>query len=919
VTIATGTRLGPYEIIAKLGEGGMGEVWRAKDSHLGREVALKVLPEAFTADPERTARFEREAKLLASLNHPNIAQIYGLETSADTRALVMELVEGPTLAERLEAGSIPLNESLSLARQIAEALEEAHEKGIIHRDLKPQNIKASVEGKVKVLDFGLAKALDPAGASGIAPASASQLAASPTLTLGATVQGVILGTASYMSPEQAKGLAVDKRADIWAFGVVLFEMLSGKRLFDGDSVPETLAGVLKGELDFSALPADVPAAIRRLLRRCLERNPKNRLHDIADARLVLQDAGSPETSFESQRQPSVAPPLRTAALLGIGVVAGALLGILSWRSLAPSGAASIALPVMAHLSVVPPPGQTLIDFLFSPDGRALAFFLRPRADRQAQLSLFLRPLTSGEASPVDGSEGVRTASFSPDGRWLYFVSPLGAKATQLRLARVPVDGSSAPVTVRRWDEAWSYWTVLEGGDVLATVEQNRNFVRLPADGSEPGAARDFVTDVPGAGIILNDGRSYDGSLLAVMEHYGARGYQLGVTLLDPATGKVRLVVDDANHGFLLPSGRLLFGRGDALLVAPLDAAAGKLTDAPRAVLTGIRTGDLGSPYPMLGLSRDGTLVYPPGGRVGAQRRLVVVDGRGDLTPWSSNRMPLTPVLSVAANGRLAQVAMEPNGLLFEIWFAEREAPDLRRLVSVPGVDCGNPVLSRDGARLAMTRNSYSAEDGLYVLAVDTPEGARRLLASTPSTRFFPLDWSPDGTRLLALRSERGALDVVELAVDGGDASPRALLASSFDESDARYSPDGRALAYVSNESGRNEIYVAPLRADGGVGPSVAVSGGPGARPRWRPDGKSIVFWDGLDQLLSVPITVSPRISAGAPRALVDLEAHQLTEGFEILPDGRLLIVQRDENEGEIQRLDVVLGFTAALERGEKLD
>jgi uncharacterized repeat protein (TIGR01451 family) len=312
-SIAPGTRLGPYEITAKLGAGGMGEVWKAKDFQLGREVALKVLPEGFTADPERLARFEREAKLLAQLNHPNIAQVYGFETAADgSRALVMELVDGPTLAERLETGSLPFSESLSVALQIAHALEEAHEKGIVHRDLKPQNVKASIEGKVKVLDFGLAKAIEASGGA----STASQLAHSPTITFGATVEGVILGTAAYMAPEQAAGKAVDKRADIWAFGVVLWEMLAGRTLFAAESVPETLAAVLRADIDLAALPAETPPAIRRLLRRCLERQPRARLRDIGDARMVLEEVLSGRfdeagSAPSTPSRPASCPPPRT--------------------------------------------------------------------------------------------------------------------------------------------------------------------------------------------------------------------------------------------------------------------------------------------------------------------------------------------------------------------------------------------------------------------------------------------------------------------------------------------------------------------------------------------------------------------------------------------------------------------------------
>ncbi len=431
MTIAPGSRLGSYEITAKLGEGGMGEVYRATDTKLKRDVAIKVLPAAFVEDRERLARFEREAQLLAQLHHPNIASIFGMEDSDGTKALVMELVEGPTLAERLEQGSLPFGESLLLARQIAEALEEAHEKGIIHRDLKPQNIKASIEGKVKVLDFGLAKAMDPTGvASGAG--SASQLAASPTLTLGATQMGMILGTAAYMAPEQAKGFAVDKRADIWAFGVVLFEMLSGKRLFEAPTVPETLAQVLTRTPDLDELPASTPAAIRLLLRRCLERNPKNRLHDIADARLVLEDAiagrGADEDRATVGPAPEPAAPLwrRAApwALAGVAAIYGA------WATW--SGPRHPSEPAKRSVSFTVPwrstegkPAQ-LRSVTMSRDGRRLLIW-----DSLAE-GVLVRDLDHFSARSIPVSGGADSPFFSPDGEWIAFLA--GGELKKLALA-----------------------------------------------------------------------------------------------------------------------------------------------------------------------------------------------------------------------------------------------------------------------------------------------------------------------------------------------------------------------------------------------------------------------------------------------------------------------------------------------------
>ncbi len=365
----------------------------------------------------------------------------------------------------------------------------------------------------------------------------------------------------------------------------------------------------------------------------------------------------------------------------------------------------------------------------------------------------------------------------------------------------------------------------------------------------------------------------------------------------------------------LPGGRLLFGRGDALLVAPFDSAKQTVTDAPRSVLTGVRTSEIGEPYPRYRVAKNGTLIYFPGTRVGVGRRLVTVDAQGKVAPWSSDRRPLLPEISAAASSRVALTAMTPDGLLYELWIADPDSPGLRRLVTTPGVDNHSPILSRDGAHLAFRRSGRTPEDGLYVRSVEGARDERRLAAVTPESNFFPLDWSPDGSLLLAGHAIDGKVDIVAFAPERAPAAePRPLLASSDNETDAKFSPDGRTLAFVSNESGRNEIYLAPFRADGSVGPAVAVSGGPGVSPHWRPDGKALYFWDGQDRVFSVSITTSPRIFADVPEIQLDLPKLGLTEGFAVLPDGRLLVVALGEEEGEIPRLDVVLGFTSELER-----
>ncbi|MCM2270078.1 MAG: protein kinase, partial [Thermoanaerobaculia bacterium] len=582
-----GQRLGPYEITAKLGEGGMGEVYRATDTKLKRDVAIKVLPQGFTEDKERLARFEREAQVLAQLHHPNIASIFGLEESDGTKALVMELVEGPTLAERLESGSLPFNESLSVSLQIAHALEEAHEKGIVHRDLKPQNIKASIEGKVKVLDFGLAKAMDPAAGSA---ASAADLARSPTLMQSPTLTaahgtqlGVILGTAAYMAPEQARGVAVDKRADIWAFGVVLFEMLTSRRLFEGELVTDVLADVLRREIDFDALPPSTPPAIRRLLRRCLERNPKNRLHDIADARLVIEDvaAGRFDEAVASAASSQPPTPLRrgrlvllATALVALGVVGGRLVSppvpetsAASAEGLRPSFRQLTKMPGGENGPTLAPDGETLVyvkhdggdldlfsqrvdgttaialtvgcdqddfDPAFSPDGRRIAF--RSECDGGG---IFVMGAT-GEARRRVSDFGFAPA-WSPDGNELAVVTerlegPTSRQSTS-QLWAVRVDSGER----RRLSEhdamgpTWSpdgrriaFWGLK--GDTF-----QRDLWSVSADGSQSGveAAVTILDDPPldWAPVYSRDGRW--------LYFSSSRGgtYNLWRFALDPATGE----------------------------------------------------------------------------------------------------------------------------------------------------------------------------------------------------------------------------------------------------------------------------------------------------------------------------------------------------------------------------------------------
>jgi len=780
-----GSKLGRYEITAKLGEGGMGEVFRATDTKLKREVALKVLPVAFVVDPERIARFEREAQLLAQLQHPNIASIYGLEEADGTRALVMELVEGPTLADRLAQGSLSIEESLAVARQIAEALEEAHEKGIVHRDLKPQNIKASIEGKVKVLDFGLAKAMDPTGAASGA-GSASQLAASPTLTLGATVQGLILGTAAYMAPEQARGAAVDKRADIWAFGVVLFEMLTGRTLFAADTVSDTLAGVLKNEIDLTTLPAATPGALRRLLRRCLERSPKNRLHDIADARIVLDEL---REGRDAESEPTPSPRARRSrrdlavvAVLSLGALAAA--AYLGRRS-APAAVAVAADAGFHQFTRLTYEAGLESSPSLSPDGEFVAYSAIDGADRD----IFLlrvggrRPINLTEDSPADENH----PAFSPDGRFLAFRSErdggglfvMGATGESVRRLTEEGDnpswspdgreivfateGESDPHAREKTSELWVVPVAggaarrIYAGDAVQPAWSpgghriafwnNPNGIRdvwtVAVDGSDPRR----VTDAPS--VDWNPVWSPDGSRLyfasdrggvmspwqvAIDERSGElRGAPSPITLPTAWSGQLSLSADEQRLAYRTSEMTAEVRR------LPFDAVAGRLTGPVERMF------DTAIPAVGLDVSVDGWLTFRT---VAMQEDVYVMslDGHGLRKLTDDPAKDRNPVWS--PDGK--QVAFYSNRSgSYEIWTVHRDGSNLRQRTR--GGDLPSfPIWSPDGRAIALSSGGM-----VRFTLRDEPVAAEEFedlgVNSSDASLVLPLSWSPDGKKIAGVR------------------------------------------------------------------------------------------------------------------------------------------------------------------------
>jgi Tol biopolymer transport system component len=909
MTVVPGDRLGPYEITAKLGEGGMGEVYRARDARLERDVAIKVLPAAFVADPERLARFEREAKLLAQLNHPSIAQIYGMEASGEAHALVMELVEGPTLADRLAQGASPLDESLFIARQIAEALEEAHEKGIVHRDLKPQNVKASKEGKTKVLDFGLAKAMDPA--AGSASLTAGDLARSPTLMQSPTLTaahgtqlGVILGTAAYMAPEQARGGSVDKRADIWAFGVVLFEMLTGQRLFAGETVSDTLAAVLRAEIDWAALPAATPRPVRDLLRRCLERNPKNRLHDIADARIVIAEAlagGHPEPAPSGVL--ATPPPVAArrgwrlgAAGAAVGLAAGILLATL-WMGRTATGRPA---PALTQLAVDLPAGSGLVRGLaISPDGRQIALALR---GADGELALWVRPLDSLEARKLPGTAGARFPFWAPDSRRIGYFTPQGLAWTDLA-GGPPFEVAPTSTVENVRGGAW-------GADDVILYAPTFTGPLLAV--SAKGGASTPATRIPESGAIgthrfpsfLPDGRRF------LFYASAGTGTEPGSLYLGRVGSLESKLLGPANSAAVFAEpGYLLYARGESLVAQRFDAAREELVGDSRSL--GIA---LGSSLNISGLrsiavSSGGTLVYRNDRR--GTTEVVRVDRQGrdlgepiDARPLWHYAPRLAPNQSLLALSQL-----EPRSGNGEVWIHDLARKLASRLTLGAGDDYLATWVRPESREVIYSSGRTKAPGGLYRLAIDRP-GEGRL--TVPGQLYQnPCSVTPDGRRLVFERTDGQGKQSLWIRDLEGQAEATPIGDAAASEFSADLSPDGRWLAFVSDATRSWEVYIRRLDDSAGA---IRISNEGGLQPVWRADGRELFYVDPRGRLLAVPIAAGDPPRPGAPAILFDSHLEEAVDRqYDVFADGQSFVLNRALTTGDTPTV-VVLDWAALLDR-----
>ena len=863
MSLSPGTRLGEYEITDAIGAGGMGEVYRATDTKLGREVAIKTLPSAVAADPERLARLEREAKLLAALNHAYIGTIYGLDEHEGTQFIAMELVEGQTLEEKLKDGALPVEAALRIALQIAEALEAAHQKGVVHRDLKPANIMLTSDGVVKVLDFGLAKAFsgDPNEAS---PAH------SPTVSLAMTQQGLLLGTAGYMSPEQASGQATDQRADIWAFGILLYEMLTGLPLFSGESVPHILADILRTEPDWSRLPKNLHSRLRLLLERCLEKKVRDRYHSIADVRVDIEKVlGDP--LGVTQAPSAVAPPTQlawrrvssTTALVAVAVVITAYSVWVGTRpEPRPINRFEHRLPAGQAFRF---PGYNVL--AFSRDGRSIAY---NTAD-----GIYLRSMDEREARLIPGTEETTAGlEFSPDGQSIIYVTP-GDELNRMSIsggAPVVFADASPGGAFLSYDSA--EWILYRGGGIY----------RVPADGGSPER---IVPPTQGERItshrLLPDG---DSVLFSATRTGSPDDAQVLVHSI--STGERSELVSSGADARYVPSGHLIYAFQDGLFAVAFDLETLTVSGVPVQVAQGVMRSSAPSGSANYGVSDDGTLVYMTGGSVAEARRLLWVDREGNEEPIDAPpRAYTSPRLSPDG----VKVALSARDQDDDIYTWDLVRPTgLTRLTFEPGRDIF-PVWYPDGRRLA-----YSAEGGNVWKAADGTGTSEPLLGS--GVQGWPASILPDARGLLVY-GERGDpnddIALVPLDVAG---ETTALLDTSADETMPEISPNGEWLAYVSNESGIEEVYVRPFPdVDGGGRWQVSTNGG--TQPLWARNGEELFYRNG-DAMMAVPIGTDPTFAVGNPEVVFEGDYANPLGGRSYDHDGeRFLMLKEVEDDSRI--------------------
>ncbi len=913
MSLTVGAKLGAYEILGALGAGGMGEVYRARDTRLGRDVAVKILPQQFAQDLQRLARFEREAQLLAALNHPHIAHIYGLEETSGTRALVMELVEGPTLADQIAHGPYLLEEALRIARQVAEGLEYAHDRGIIHRDLKPANVKLTTDGNVKILDFGLAKALEGEPA-------ATDISHSPTLTAAATQAGIVLGTAAYMSPEQAKGKATDRRADIWSFGVLLYEMLAGKKLYEADTAQETLAAVLIKEPSLDSLPPTLPPRLRGLLRRCLTKDSRARLQAIGEARIILEEIaahpeGTPEET-EAARAAAAVPAWQRLLPWGIAAAAIVLAGIAAWAPWrpAPQPAAPMRLSVElgADASLYSGPGSAVA---LSPDGMTLAFTAQPGKGGPTQL--FLRRLDRAQATPIAGTDDVRDPFFSPDGQWVAFFA-------NNKLKKVSVTGGGAVTLCDAPSSRGGDWG--EDGNIVLAATNRAGLSRVPAAGGTPteltkldqGAGENthrWPHVLPGAKAVIFTAHTI-----------GNNFQDANVIVQSLETGQRRVLQHGGMYARYLPApsggheGHLLYMHDNTLFAAPFDAERLEVTGTPVPAVEGVAV-DTGTGSAEFALTRGGMLLFVPGANTASRVFMLSIDKEGKTEPL--RKLPGEfENIRVSPDGRRLAVN-QSAGRTSDIWVYEMQRDTMSRVTFAAG-SSWEPVWSPDGQRIAFSSDRDARTTAnIYWQRADGTGEAQRLTESNLSQR--PDSWHSSG-KFLAFteRNPQTKLDIMILPMEGNEkegwkpGKPYPFVNSLSTEWSAAFSPDGRWIAYASDETGQSEVYVRPFPGPGG---KWQVSTDWGAFPVWSRNGKELLYQvqDGKVMVLGYMVSAGVfRPEKPQPWSPVPVPLRGPVRVYDLSPDGKhiaaLKIAASEATAPKQDKVSLFFNFDGELRR-----
>ena len=905
----------------------MGQVYQATDTQLGRDVALKILPDAFAADPDRLARFQREAQVLASLNHPGIAAIYGIEKSEDTQALVLELVEGPTLADRIAQGPIPIDEALPIAKQIAEALEAAHEQGIIHRDLKPANVKVKADGTVKVLDFGLAKAFQP-------DASDPNLSASPTisLTVAATQMGMVIGTAAYMAPEQAKGKPVGKQADVWAFGAVLYEMLTGLEPFAGDDASDTLALVLKFEPEWDAVPSDAPLRVRQLIQTCLQKDPKQRVQAMGDVRLAME--GAFETAVPIPTEPTAVPQLQVwqrpipLAVAALGLVV--IIGLAVWSATRPTDPPAESIRRFA-IDLGPaspiPLGNVHAMPTWSPDGTRLVY----AANLTGTPQLYLRALDELEAHPITGTEGAYEPFFSPDGEWVGFFTPTSLLSGELK--RVSVGGGTPLTLCECYPPTGATW--LADGTIIATSflagGGGWTLHRIPEAGGTPELlttpdveSGEFAHLWPhalpgGTDVLFTIMTNGDGGVTRL----DANTARLAVLSLD--TGEYHVVIEGGYNARYVPTGHLVFGRQGALWGVPFDLNR-LVTTGPEAVLLqSIEVNETVGTM-TLSVSNDGSLVYLSGAAREvdflAASSLVWVDREGGEEPVPLPLpLPVRTYLDPHVSPEGGRVAVVAAGDLWAYDLATGAGLQLTQDVVV-----GQPAWTPDGEHVVFSASDRPAgARNLYRVRADGSGDVERVTTSGEDQALHQV--SPDGERLVYTKLDAGTeweLMTVPLLAAG---EPRPLVTGPLRQAGGTVAPDGRWLAYRSDETGQFEIYAQPYP---GPGPKTPVSIGGGTWSVWAPDGRTL-FYESAGRLMARSVDTEPTLGLGSPEVVLDLSGYSLglevgPIQFDVSPEGDRFLLKKpvetdraSSDDGAAVRLTVVENWFEELKRLVPID